>query len=49
MFFINITPPALADIQNGVDYYNSHSPNLGFRFADEVDNSLHAIAKMPLA
>jgi hypothetical protein len=49
MFFINITPPALDDIQNGVDYYNSHSPNLGFRFADEVDNSLQAIAKMPLA
>lgn len=32
-----------------MDYYNSRSPNLGYRFTDEVDNSLQAIAKMPQA
>jgi hypothetical protein len=49
MFTINITPHALEDIHNGIDYYNSRSLNLGFRFADEVENSLQAIVKVPVA
>lgn len=49
IYSINITPTALNDIQNGLDYYNIKAINLGFRFADEVDNSLQAIAKMPAA
>ncbi|MEP7111232.1 MAG: type II toxin-antitoxin system RelE/ParE family toxin [Ferruginibacter sp.] len=44
-----MTPAAIEDIQTAMDYYNSRSLNLGFRFADEVDNSLKAIAKMPAA
>jgi toxin ParE1/3/4 len=47
IYHINITPAALDDIQDGLVYYNSKAANLGFRFADEVDNSLQAIAKMP--
>lgn len=49
IYRINITPSALNDIQDGLEYYNSKAANLGFRFADEVDNSLQAIAKMPVA
>lgn len=49
MFSINISPSVLDDIQSGVDYYNSRSLNLGFRFADEVDSSLQSIAQMPEA
>jgi toxin ParE1/3/4 len=48
-YTINLTPPAIEDIQTAMDYYNSHSPNLGYRFTDEVDNSLQAIAKLPEA
>lgn len=48
-YTINLTPTAVEDIQTAMDYYNSRSPNLGFRFTDEVDNSLQAIAKMPEA
>jgi toxin ParE1/3/4 len=48
-YTINLTPSGVEDIQSAVDYYNSRSANLGFRFADEVDNSLLAIAKMPEA
>jgi len=40
IYRINITPSALNDIQDGLEYYNSKAANLGFRFADEVDNSL---------
>ena len=48
-FTINLTPAAVDDIQTAMEYYNSRSPNLGYRFTDEVDNSLQAIAKMPEA
>ena len=48
-YTINLTPAAVNDIPDGLDYYNSRSANLGFRFADEVDNALQAIAKMPAA
>ena len=48
-YTINLTPAAVEDIQTAMDYYNSRSPNLGYRFTDEVDNSLQAIAKMPEA
>ena len=48
-YTINLTPPAIEDIQTAMDYYNGRSPNLGYRFTDEVDNSLKAIAEMPQA
>lgn len=46
-YTINLTPSAIDDIQSAVDYYNSRSANLGFRFYDEVDFSLQDIANMP--
>lgn len=46
---INLTPAAIEDIQFAMDFYNSCSANLGYRFTDEVDSSIKAIAKMPKA
>ena len=47
IYSIYLTPTAINDIQDGLEFYNSHSANLGFRFADEVDDALQAIAIMP--
>ena len=47
LFTINITPTALEDIELAFDYYNSSSQNLGFRFVEELDNSLQFIAALP--
>ena len=44
-----ITPTALNDIQEALDYYNTISPNLGYRIAEEIDTSISSISKMPLA
>jgi hypothetical protein len=49
LFDINITQRAINDVENGVEYYNGLSENLGFRFADEIDFALQHIAKMPTA
>ncbi len=49
VYKITITPSALNDLQEALDYYNEISPNLGYRITDEIDNSLTDIAKMPLA
>ena len=46
---ISLTPAAVEDIQAAMDYYNSRSENLGFRFTDEVDSALQSIAKIPAA
>ena len=46
---INLTPASIEDLQSAMDYYNSRSTNLGFRFTNEVDRSLQAIVKMPFA
>jgi toxin ParE1/3/4 len=48
-YTINLTPAAVEDIQTAMDYYNSRSLKLGYRFTDEVDNSLQAIAELPQA
>ena len=48
-YTVNLTPVAVEDIQTAMDYYNSRSPNLGYRFTDEVENSLQAIVKLPEA
>jgi hypothetical protein len=44
-YTLNLTPAAVEDIKEGLDYYNTLATDLGFRFAAEVDNSLQAIAK----
>jgi plasmid stabilization system protein ParE len=49
LFDINLTQRAINDVENGVEYYNALSENLGFRFADEIDFALQQIAKMPTA
>ena len=46
---ISLTPAAVEDIQAAMDYYNSRSENLGFRFTDKVDSALQSIAKIPAA
>ena len=46
-YSIYITPTALDDLQEGFDFYNNRIANLGFRFGDEVDNALEAVAKNP--
>lgn len=48
-YTIYITPTALNDIDSAVNYYNDKVADLGFRFADEIDNSLQAIALQPNA
>ena len=49
VYKVTITPTALNDIQEALDYYNTISPNLGYRIADEIDASISKISKMPLA
>lgn len=49
LFDINLTQRAINDVENGVEYYNELSDNLGFRFADEIDFAFQQIAKMPTA
>lgn len=49
LFDINLTQRAINDVENGVEYYNELSENLGFKFADEIDFALQQIAKMPTA
>ena len=40
VYSVTITPTALNDIQDALDYYNIISPNLGYRIADEIDASI---------
>ncbi len=49
IYSINLTPTAINDIQEVVNFYNSRSHNLGFRFADELDEALQTVATMPTA
>ena len=49
VYRVTITPTALNDIQEALDYYNAISPNLGYRITDEIDASMKNISKMPLA
>ena len=48
-YTIFISPTAIRDLQAAVDYYNEKSENLGFRFADLVDNYFNRIAGFPTA
>jgi len=47
LYFISLTPSALADILVAKDYYNSKSIDLGKRMAGEVDIMLNNIAVNP--
>jgi plasmid stabilization system protein ParE len=48
-YTIYISPAALNDISDAVNYYNSKIENLGFRFTDDVDENFGIIAKQPKA
>ena len=44
-----ITPTALLDISSAIEYYNLKALDLGYQFADDVDNNIQEIAFMPRA
>lgn len=44
---IYITPSAINDIQEALEYYNTKVTDLGFKFADDVDDNLRGIAQNP--
>jgi plasmid stabilization system protein ParE len=46
---ILITPTALLDISEAIEYYNTKANNLGYKFADDLENNLRQIALMPKA
>lgn len=48
-FVLTITPTAIRDITAAVDYYNEKAENLGYRFADLVDDYFIRIASVPTA
>ncbi len=48
-YSIFITPAATDDIAVAIEYYNTLSPDLGYRFADQVTNYFDRIAALPTA
>ena len=46
-FVLTITPTALRDIAAAVEYYNDKAENLGYRFADLLDDYFIRIATVP--
>lgn len=48
-YTIYITPAAIKDIQEALEYYNTKVIDLGFKFADDVDDNLGSIAGNPYA
>jgi plasmid stabilization system protein ParE len=47
VYTIDITPTALADITEAVDYWNSKQTYLGYDFIDEVEKSFQSILLLP--
>ena len=46
---IVITPTAINDVEQAVDYYNSKANLLGQKFLTDLDNNLNSISKNPEA
>jgi toxin ParE1/3/4 len=46
-FKVVIEPRAIADIQDGIDYYEEQLEGLGERFSATVDHYIHAISQNP--
>jgi hypothetical protein len=40
IYDILITPTALLDISEAIEYYNTKANNLGYKFADDLENNL---------
>lgn len=47
MYIICITPTALDDIDVAIEYYNSLATELGYRFADVINDYFERIAHSP--
>jgi hypothetical protein len=47
IYEIFITPSALSDISEGVDYYNTKAKDLGYKFADDIENNFRIISLNP--
>jgi len=48
-YTILITSNAVRDLEAAVDYYNEKAENLGYRFADLIDDYFERIALVPTA
>ncbi|MEJ7680694.1 MAG: type II toxin-antitoxin system RelE/ParE family toxin [Segetibacter sp.] len=48
-YTVYITPTAIDDIEEALQYYNSKVADLGFKFTDDVNNNLQRIAQNPYA
>jgi len=44
---ISITPKALEDLQQAIDYYNEQLSGLGIRFENKVNDTFGKIQQMP--
>lgn len=49
MYTICITPTADKDLLAAIQYYNLQAEDLGYRFAEMVEDYLHRIALTPMA
>jgi len=48
-YTILISPTAVKDLQAAINYYNEKAENLGYRFADLVDDYFDRITLVPTA
>ena len=48
-YSISLSPEAIYDIDNAVEYYNTLSAGLGFEFANTIDIYFKRIAELPTA
>ena len=46
-YTVSITPTALLDIAAAIEYYNLRANDLGFKFADDVENNINEIVLLP--
>ena len=49
LYHIKITPTALNDLQQGIDYYQLQQKGLGKRFSNVIETTLEKIKLMPHA
>ncbi len=46
-YTVYVTPNALLDISEAIVYYNLKAKDLGFKFADDVENHINEITFLP--
>ena len=49
VYEISITPSALLDISEGLEYYNTKAKGLGYKFVDDIENNFLIISLNPKA